>query len=91
MQVCITFNPAAEGEFQLPLFLCIADGKQLQLQLRGRAVQAAAQVPLALPGSQSCVFAATPIGELQPPLQSYLLRNGGPGPLQYRCGAACVA
>eukprot|EP00879_Flechtneria_rotunda_P014773 GHRR01015437.1.p1 GENE.GHRR01015437.1~~GHRR01015437.1.p1 ORF type:complete len:1087 (+),score=398.72 GHRR01015437.1:1465-4725(+) len=82
-QVHVTFNPVVEGFFQLPLFLRIKDGKHLQLQLSGQAVPASAQLPLTIKGSNSCVFAACPLGELDPPLQCYELRNGGPAPLHY--------
>lgn len=85
VQVCIHFNPVAEGAYCLPLFLRIKDGKQLQLQLSAQAVAASAQLALAMRGSHSCQLAAAPIGELQPPLQQYTLRNAGPAPLQYRC------
>lgn len=85
-QVCIRFNPIAEGSYCLPLFLRIKDGKQLQLQLSASAVAASAQLALAVRGSHSCMLTAAPIGELQPPLQQYTLRNAGPAPLQYRWG-----
>lgn len=86
-QVCFTFNPVQEGKYQLPLFLRVKDGKQLQLQLNGRAVLSSAQLSLTTRGSQSCVLAPAPLGELEPPLQCYTLRNGGPAPLQYRRGS----
>jgi hypothetical protein len=85
LQVCFTFNPVQEGSYQLPLFLRVKDGKQLQLQLSGRAVSPCAQLPLLVRGGQSCVLAAAPLGDLEPPLQCYTLRNGGPAPLRYRC------
>jgi hypothetical protein len=84
MQVCIRFNPVAEGAYCLPLFLRIKDGKQLQLQLSAQAVAPSAQLALAVRGSYSCQLTAAPIGELQPPLQQYSLYNAGPAPLQYR-------
>jgi hypothetical protein len=89
VQVCIQYNPAAEGTYCLPLFLRIKDGKQLQLQLSAQAVAPSAQLALAVRGSHSCQLAAAPIGELQPPLQQYTLRNAGPAPLQYRCACHC--
>lgn len=85
-QVCFCFNPVAEGSYRLPLFLQIKDGRTLQLLLAGRAVPASAQLALTAQGSHSCQLAPTPIGELQPPLQQYTLRNGGPAALQYRWG-----
>lgn len=88
MQVCIRFNPLAEGAYCLPLFLRIKDGKQLQLQLSAHGVTPSAQLALAVQGSHSCQLAAAPLGELQPPLQQYTLRNAGPAPLQYRWGAS---
>jgi hypothetical protein len=89
-QVCFTFNPVQEGCYQLPLFLRVKDGKQLQLQLSGRAVSPCAQLPLLVLGGQSCVLAAAPLGDLEPPLQCYTLRNGGPAPLRYRCANALL-
>lgn len=84
MQVCLRFNPVAEGSYCLPLFLRIKDGKQLQLQLNAQAVAPDAQLALAVSGSHSCHLVAAPIGELTPPLQQYTLHNAGPAPLQYR-------
>jgi hypothetical protein len=90
-QVCLRFNPVAEGAYRLPLFLRIRDGRQLQLLLAGRAVPRAAQLALApAQGSHACQLAPAPVGELQPPLQQYTLRNGGPAPLHYRRARVCV-
>jgi hypothetical protein len=83
-QVCFTFHPVQEGCYQLPLFLRVKDGKQLQLQLNGRAVAPCAQLPLLVRGGQSCVLSPAPLGDLEPPLQCYTLRNGGPAPLHYK-------
>jgi hypothetical protein len=80
----LRFNPVAEGTFCLPLFLRIKDGKQLQLQLSAEAISTSRQCALAVRGSHSCQLAAAPIGELQPPLQQYTLRNAGAAPLRYR-------
>lgn len=92
MQVCLCFNPVAEGAYCLPMFLRIKDGKQLQLQLTAKTVAPSAQLALAVRGSHSCLLAAAPIGEMQPPLQQYTLRNAGPAPLQYRCvGRTCTS
>lgn len=82
-QVCIRFNPVAEGAYSLPMFLRVKDGKQLQLQLSAQAVAPSAQLALAVRGSYSCQLTAAPIGELQPPLQQYSMYNAGPAPLQY--------
>jgi len=42
-----------------------------------------AQLPLLLPLDTNFAFTPTPIGETQPVLQAYTLRNGGPAPLSY--------
>jgi hypothetical protein len=81
----------AEGTFCLPLFLRIKDGKQLQLQLSAEAISTSRQCALAVRGSHSCQLAAPPIGELQPPLQQYTLRNAGAAPLRYRYARAQTA
>lgn len=84
----IRVNPVTEGSYCLPLFLRIKDGKQLQLQLSAQVVSLHEQLALAVRGSHSLQLVAAPIGELQPPLQQYTLRNAGPAALQYRCAAA---
>lgn len=92
VQIELTLNPVALGSYQLPLFLRVSQGKQLQLLLRGEAVPENAAIPLHVRGCAACglVFAPAPIGELEPPLQSCVLRNCGPVPLPYRCaGALC--
>ncbi|KAI8476927.1 MAG: hypothetical protein J3K34DRAFT_516186 [Monoraphidium minutum] len=83
--------PAAEGEWGLPLFLRVADGRQLHLSLRVRVVPPAAQLPLLLPAAADFHLAPAPIGEAEPPLQTHALRNGGPAPLEYALDAAPLA
>lgn len=82
-QVALTYNPSCEGSHSLPMFLRLQDSKRLLLQLEGRAAEWPAQHLLLLPSSRTFQFQPVPIGETDPPLQQYALRNGGNDPLGY--------
>ena len=84
LQVCFTLNPVALGSCELPLFLHIQDGKQLQLLLHGVVTEPHQQMALAPPGGHVLHLAACPLGEMEPPLQSFCIRNAGHVPLDYR-------
>jgi len=81
--VTLRYNPRASGLHQLPVFLSMHDGKRLHVQLRGETVIPPVQRLLLPVSSRVYTFAPVPIGESSPPLQTYLLRNGGPGVVSY--------
>ncbi len=83
MQITLAYSPVAIGAHELELFLSITDGKRLFFKLSGQTVPYDTQLPLLLPSELQYALAPVPIGELQPPLQSYCLRNGGAVPLSY--------
>jgi len=89
-QTIITFkyNPTHEGTHRLPVFLVVRDGKRLHLQLSGQTVQSPLQRLLLTPAYENFTFEPAPIGERHPPVQLYLLRNGGPGDLHFRVDTA---
>ena len=56
----------------------------MQLQLSGSTASGAVQRLLSTPAQRTLTFDPTPIGEASPPVHTYLLRNGGPGEVQYK-------
>ena len=68
----------------MPIFFHCSDGKRLRLQLRGTTVQPPVQRLTMLPEYSTFTFDPVPIGEPQPPIQTYLLRNGGPSPVTFQ-------
>lgn len=71
------------GYHDLPVFFNVVDGKRLRVQLQGRTVVPPVQHLSLLPAYRTFTLEPTPIGETSPPLQLYLLRNGGPGTINY--------
>ncbi|KAL0051980.1 hypothetical protein WJX82_005745 [Trebouxia sp. C0006] len=77
----ITYRHSALGSHDLSILLAIKDSKQLHLHLRG----------ITVPPTHMCLslmdqpfqLAPVPIGEREPPRQTYCLRNGGPADLPY--------
>ncbi|KAL0033550.1 hypothetical protein WJX79_003070 [Trebouxia sp. C0005] len=82
----ITYRHSALGSHHLSILLAIKDSKQLHLQLRG----------ITVPPTHMCFslmdqpfqLAPVPIGERNPPRQTYCLRNGGPAELPYSIDTA---
>lgn len=83
LQLVLTYTPVSEGHHDLPLFLNINSGKHLQLRLTGTTVPWELQAPMLLPSDQHFMLQPAPIGEWDPPLQCYTLRNAGPATLCY--------
>lgn len=77
---------SALGSHDLSILLAIKDSKQLHLHLKG----------LTVPCTHMCLslmdhpfqLAPVPIGEQDPPRQTYCLRNGGPAELSYAIDTA---
>lgn len=78
------------GFHDYPMFLRVVDGKQLRLQLQGRTVAPPVQRLLMSPSTRVFTLDPTPIGERAPPTQLYLLRNGGPGVVEYEVDLTAV-
>ena len=77
---------SALGSHDLSVLLAIKDSKQLHLHLRGITVPQT-HVCLSLM-DQPFQLAPVPIGERDPPRQTYCLRNGGPAELPYSIDTA---
>ncbi|KAL6761327.1 hypothetical protein V8C86DRAFT_3023865 [Haematococcus lacustris] len=86
--ITLAYKPAVKGSHQLPLFMHIADGKRLHVQLHGSTVQPPVQRLALTTTTRTFTFDPTPIGEEDPPRQLYLLRNGGPGPVEFTVDVA---
>ncbi|GBF91298.1 hypothetical protein Rsub_03618 [Raphidocelis subcapitata] len=86
--VALRARGARLGEWRLPLFLRVADGRLLHLELKVSVVPPTAQLPQP---PLSFFLAPAPLGEPEPPLQAAALRNGGPGALDYEIDAAPLA
>ncbi|KAG1664126.1 hypothetical protein FOA52_011949 [Chlamydomonas sp. UWO 241] len=83
VSVVVTYSPRHVGAHDLPVFLRLRDGKRVQLALRGDTVSRPPQRLLLPPSQRTLTFLPTRLGEATPPLHTYLLRNGGPGPLSW--------
>ncbi|DBA87452.1 TPA: hypothetical protein ACH3X1_004491 [Trebouxia sp. C0004] len=77
---------SALGSHNLSILLAIKDSKQLHLHLRGITVTPT-HMCLSLM-DQPFQLAPVPIGERDPPRQTYCLRNGGPAELPYSIDTA---
>jgi hypothetical protein len=77
---------SALGSHDLSILLAIKDSKQLHLHLRGITVPPT-HMCLSLK-DQPFQLAPVPIGERDPPRQTYCLRNGGPADLPYSIDTA---
>ncbi|GFH32276.1 cilia- and flagella-associated protein 65, partial [Haematococcus lacustris] len=67
--ITLAYKPAVKGSHQLPLFMHIADGKRLHVQLHGSTVQPPVQRLALTTTTRTFTFDPTPIGEEDPPRQ----------------------
>lgn len=81
--ITLVYTPSHVGFHDFPLFLHVEDGKRLRLQLQGRTVAPPVERLALTPASRVLTFDPTPIGDREPPLQLYMLRNGGPGTVHF--------
>ncbi len=84
--VAVQYRPMLPGQHAFPMFLRVADGKRVHLQLSGVTVSHPAPARLAItPKHRVFTFPATPIDLIgQTPVQLYMLRNGAPCACTYK-------
>ncbi|KAK3287418.1 hypothetical protein CYMTET_5071, partial [Cymbomonas tetramitiformis] len=80
--VTVTYLHEYPGKHRLPLMLSIKNGKRICVNLIGRTVAEDAQ-RMELPAAAHAL-APVPIGETNPPVQQFPLRNTGPAEVRYR-------
>eukprot|EP00798_Chlamydomonas_sp_ICE-L_P020949 gene20949-27801_t len=81
--ITFVYTPHFAGQHALPMFLHMTDGKRIYINLNGITAQPPVQFLRLLPAYRTFTFDPVPIGDQQPPLQTYLLQNGGPGEITY--------
>jgi hypothetical protein len=74
-RVTLRYRPSHEGHHSLPLFLKVSDGRCVRLQLSGSTTEAAGHSLGLPPGQKQLVLQPVVLGELDSPVQSFLLHN----------------